>query len=81
MVRLVEVRGEAHLDVHLGHAQLDEAGQQFIAHLTDAVAALTQKEIYSIWGEGKNLCYNQKDAALELLPESGGGEYTLKQVK
>lgn len=47
---------------------------------TATLAEWKTEGIWSIWGDGKSLCYNQKDAALELLAESGGTEYVLKPV-
>lgn len=60
-----------------------KAAPVFISEELDiqALHEWTQDGIGSIWGEGGNLCYNDEDAQLELLPESGGAEYALKQVK
>lgn len=68
----------------LGCAELLlKAAPVFIAEELDLTAMKSWKQegIGSIWGEGSSLCYNRKDAVLELLAESGGGEYALKLVE
>jgi len=42
---------------------------------------LENKGIHSIWAEGDTLLYTQSDAALTLLPESGGNDYRLQYSK
>ena len=55
----------------------------FIAHELDedAITALEDKGIHSIWGEGSVLRYTEADAVLELQTETGGEEYTLKSIE
>lgn len=38
---------------------------------------LTSNGIYSIWGEGTDICYNEQDANFTAVSENGGGQYRL----
>ena len=38
---------------------------------------LTGDGIYSIWGEGTDICYNESDANLTVKAENGGNQYTI----
>lgn len=46
-----------------------------------ALTQLTEERIYSVWAEENTLFYTQADAALTLLPDSGGQDYQLEYVK
>lgn len=50
----------------------------FIAEALEEQKLHSLKNMEFVWGEGKVLCFTEEEAALELLPESGGGEYTLE---
>ena len=43
----------------------------------DGLQDLATKGVYAIWGEGTDICYNEKDADLTAKPEQGGGQYRL----
>ena len=51
----------------------------FIAEELDVpkLQNLTGDGIYSIWGEGTDICYNESDANLTVKAENGGNQYTI----
>ena len=51
----------------------------FIAEELDVegLQNLTSNGIYAIWGEGSELCYNEADAKLTVMPANGGDQYRL----
>lgn len=46
----------------------------------DEIATLKQQTIYTVWSDGKRLCYNDDQLNIQYLPESGSG-YSLEYVK
>lgn len=56
-----------------------QAAPLFIAEELNVVGLqdLATKGVYAIWGEGTDICYNEKDADLTAKPEQGGGQYRL----
>lgn len=46
-----------------------------------ALAGLTTEQVYCVWAEGDAICHTQENAALTLLPESGGDNFRLEYVK
>ncbi len=44
----------------------------------DALAALSSEGLESLWYAGTTLCHTQPNAAVTLLPDSGGAEYTIE---
>lgn len=64
----------------LGCAEiLLQTAPKFIAEALDVAALqnLTANGIYAIWGEGSDLCYNDKNANLTVMAENGGDQYRL----
>lgn len=45
----------------------------------EAVQAMAEKGIYSVWFRGTTLCHSEPDAAVELIPEASGSLYTLAE--
>lgn len=62
---------------------LMQTAPAFIAEELDVNALLAMEEsgIHSVWGEGSALRYTEADAVLEILTESGGEDYTLEKMK
>ena len=51
----------------------------FIAEELDLAALqnLTNQGIYAIWGEGTDVCYNEAEVNLAVVPDNGGDQYRL----
>ena len=68
----------------LGCAQiLMETAPIFLTEQFDreALRKLEEKKIHSIWAEENALCYTRQDVQLILLPDSGGNDYILENVR